>query len=45
MIYKVGIKGYVLVEADSKQEAMEKADQEDFIEETYWYTSAKEYEE
>lgn len=45
MIYKVNTKGYVLVEADSAKEALDKADREEYIEETWWFTSTKPYEE
>lgn len=41
MIYKVGLKGYALVEADSKKEALNKADMEDYIEETIHLTTVK----
>lgn len=41
MIYRVNIKGYRLVEADSKKEALDKADREDYIEETIQLTTVR----
>lgn len=43
MIYRVSITGYMIVEADSKSEAFEKADNEDYIEEAHYCEDAEEF--
>lgn len=41
MIYKIPIKGYILVEADTPEEAEEKADDGDYIEEYTQFGKAR----
>lgn len=45
MIYKIKVSGYIIVEADNKYEAREKAEDEDFIEKYEALGDAEECEE
>lgn len=45
MLYRVNMEGYRLVKADSPEEAEDKANNEDYTEESWWVTTTEEYEE